>query len=396
MSLTLEAKKLKAGMYRAVLKLNSSGGLELPFNYEWKYERKKPVMIIHNADERIRVDEISQQGDSLIIQMPVFDTEFHCKQTANGMEGFWINNYRTTAQRIAFSSVYGESHRFFPSKGLMENVLNGKWETTFSPGTATASKALGLFQQVEGTDLVNGTFLTETGDYRYLEGMLKDRTLYLSAFDGSHAFLFIAQVTENKLQGQFYSGAHWKENWEAIRNDHFSLRDAEQLTSIRNPELPFELSMKALDGSTVSLSDERYRNKPLIIQLMGSWCPNCMDESRYFSEVYQLYKNQGLEIIALAFEKTNDPQKVKQQVTRLKEKLNISYVILLPLVSGKDKASELLPRLSGITAFPTTLFLNRQHQVVKIHTGFSGPATGADYEVYKQRTENLIKHLLQE
>lgn len=395
-TLSMEAKKLKAGIYRAVLKLNTAKGIELPFNYEWKYERKKPVMIIHNADERIRVDEIAQRGDSIIIQLPVFDTEFHCKQTDNGLAGFWINHYRTTAQRIAFSSVCGESHRFSPSQGLMKNVLLGKWEAEFSPGTSTASKALGLFQQVEGTDQVTGTFLTETGDYRYLEGMIKDSRLYLSAFDGSHAFLFIAQLTENKLQGQFFSGAHWQEDWVAIRNDNFSLRDAEQITSIRNPDLPFELSMKALDGNTVSLSDARYLNKPVIIQLMGSWCPNCMDESRYFTDLYKQYNSQGLEIIALAFEKTNDPQKVKQQVARLKEKLNISYVILLPLVSGKDKAGELLPRLSGITAFPTTLFLNRQHQVVKIHTGFSGPATGADYEVHKQRTENLIKHLLQE
>jgi thiol-disulfide isomerase/thioredoxin len=133
----------------------------------------------------------------------------------------------------------------------------------------------------------------------------------------------------------------------------------------------------------------------VIIQLMGSWCPNCMDESVYFSSLYKEYKTEGLEIIALAFEKTNDLQKATAQVSRLKNRLSLEYTILITQQSGKEKAGETLA-LNKVSAFPTTLFLNKEHKVVKVHSGFSGPATGKEYDLFKQRTENLIKSLLKE
>lgn len=387
---------MKAGIYRAVLQLRPSEQIELPFTYELKYEHKKPIIIIHNADERIRVDEIKIVGDSVFIQMPVFDTEFRCKILPDGLQGNWINHYKSGDNIIPFRSYFGQDYRFFPSAGLSQSTLNGKWQTTFSPESKDMTAAVGLFKQMEGTDLISGTFLTETGDYRYLEGIEKEGKLYLSAFDGSHAFVFVAEIKAQTLKGEFYSGAKWKEPWIAIKNEKAALRDAEEITTIKNPEQAFTLSMKDLNGKVISLEDSAYRNKPLIIQLMGSWCPNCMDESAYFSQLYKKYETEGLEIIALAFEKTTDPEKVKIQVNRLVKRYEITYPILLPLVTGKEKAGELLPRLSAISAFPTTLFLNKQHQVVKIHTGFSGPATGQDYIIYKERTENLIKHLMQE
>ena len=383
-------------MYRGVLSLRAEENAELPFNYEWKYENKKPIMIIHNAEERIRVDEIERIGDSLIIKMPMFDTEFRCVMSSDGLQGKWVNHYRLAQNEIPFRSYFNQNYRFFPSAGFITSGINGKWQTTFSPEAESMSAAVGVFKQVEGTDIIYGTFLTETGDYRYLEGIEKEGKIYLSAFDGSHAFLFVGEIYGVAMRGQFYSGMHWKEYWMATKNEFATLKDAEELTSIKNPELPFELSLRSLSGGTVSLSDAVYKNKPVIIQLMGSWCPNCMDESAYFSSLYAQYNKQGLEIIAIAFEKTNDEEKVKAQLTRLKTKFSIAYPILVPLVSGKDKASELLPRLSSIKAFPTTLFLNKQHQVVKIHTGFSGPATGEEYLQFKLRTENLIKNLLEQ
>ena len=387
---------MKEGMYRGVLSLRAEENAELPFNYEWKYENKKPIMIIHNAEERIRVDEIERMGDSLIIKMPVFDTEFRCVMSSDGLQGKWVNHYRLAQNEIPFRSYFNQNYRFFPSAGFITSGINGKWQTTFSPESESMSAAVGVFKQVEGTDIIYGTFLTETGDYRYLEGIEKEGKIYLSAFDGSHAFLFVGEIYGVAMRGQFYSGMHWKEYWMATKNEFATLKDAEELTSIKNPELPFELSLRSLSGGTVSLTDAAYKNKPVIIQLMGSWCPNCMDESAYFSSLHAQYNKQGLEIIAIAFEKTNDEEKVKAQLTRLKTKFSIAYPILVPLVSGKDKASELLPRLSSIKAFPTTLFLNKQHQVVKIHTGFSGPATGEEYLQFKLRTENLIKNLLEQ
>jgi thiol-disulfide isomerase/thioredoxin len=208
--------------------------------------------------------------------------------------------------------------------------------------------------------------------------------------------LFEAEIKNGKAEGMFYSGTHWKEPWMGIKNEKFELRKADEITVLKNKSGPIDFSFPSLNGRAVSLSDKIYQGRPVIIQIMGSWCPNCMDESRYLAEVYKKYHPMGLEIIALAFEKSDDWEKVKQQVQRMKNKLGVEYEILITLKTGKAKAAEIFPMLNEIIAFPTTIFLSRNHQVVNIHTGFSGPATGQNYEAYKQKTESLIEQLLKE
>jgi thiol-disulfide isomerase/thioredoxin len=386
--------KLKAGNYRATLILNSENNIELPFNFDVVYKGKKPNIIIKNGDERIVVNEITIKGDSVKFKMPIFDTEFKCVLKDNNLEGVWINNYRKEKNILKFKAVFGETNRFnfVPSKA--NPYFEGKWETTFSPNTADSSKAIGVFHHIEQTDYVTGTFLTETGDYRFLEGMKNGNKLYLSCFDGSHAFLFIAEQSDETLKGKFYSGAHWQEDWIAKRNENFKLRNADEITLVKNKDEIINFTFTDLDKKSISLSDKKFENKPIIIQVMGSWCPNCMDESAYLSEIYNQYKTEGLEIIALSFEKTTDFEQAKNSVIRLIKRFNINYTVLLTLQTGKDKASESLSFLNKITAFPTTIFLNKQHQVVKVNTGFSGPATGNDYLEFKKSTEALIKNLL--
>lgn len=390
------SKKIKEGTYRGVLLLNETNATELPFNFDVVYKGKKPTIIIRNADEKIMVDEIIIKGDSVNFKMPVFDTEFRLRLVDDNMEGVWINNYKLLNNKIKFTAVYNDKNRFEFTAGPPDPVFEGRWETTFSPNTKDSSKAIGAFHHSEQTDYVSGTFLTETGDYRYLEGIKNGNKLYLSCFDGGHAFLFIAEYANGMLNGNFYSGATWKEPWIAKRNDAFKLANAEEITFVKNKDEKINFSFPDLNGKIVSLNDKKFENKPVIVQVMGSWCPNCMDESTYFSQLYKQYNGEGLEIIALAFEKTTDPEKAKRQVSRLKTRLGLEYDILITQQTGKEKASEVLSALNKITAFPTTLFLNKEHKVVKVHTGFSGPATGNEYELYKQNTESFVKQLLKE
>lgn len=396
MSSSLFSKKLKEGVYRGVLTLNEENNIELPFTFEVKYKGKKPNIIIKNADERIVVDEITIKGDSVNFKMPVFDTEFKTVFVGDNLEGLWINNYKTTKNKIKFKATYGQSNRFPFAPGKANPYFEGRWETTFSPNTKDSSKAIGIFHHEEQTDYMSATFLTETGDYRYLEGMKVVNKLYLSCFDGSHAFLFVAEHKDDNFTGTFYSGASWQEPWTAKLNEKFKLANAEQITFVKDKEAKINFSFPDLNKKAVSLNDKKFENKPVIIQVMGSWCPNCMDESAYLAGVYKQYKNEGLEIVALAFEKTNDFEKARNQLLRLKKKFNMDYDILVTQQTGKEKASEVLSALNKITAFPTTIFLNKQHKIVKIHTGFSGPATGKEYEEFKQGTESFIKQLLKE
>ncbi len=384
---------LKPGTYRGVLILNEAEGIELPFNFDVIKLKKNYSIVIKNAQEKIKVEELKFKGDSLFFKMPVFDTEFKCLIKSDTLTGIWLNNYRKEKNKIKFIA-YPSNQRFLFKQTSGSALVEGHWETTFSPNTKDSSKAVGLFKHIENTNFIEGTFLTETGDYRFLEGMTSNQQMYLSCFDGSHAFLFIATLSDKKLKGKFYSGAHWQCDWEAIENKNFSLKNANEITFLKDPTTPVNFSFKDLNGNQVSIQDQQFKNKAVLVQVMGSWCPNCMDESAYLSEVYKKQKANGLEIIALAFEKTTDFKIAQQQVKRLKNRFGIEYTILITQLSGKEKASETLSALNKISAFPTLLFLNKSHQVVRIHTGFSGPATGSLYDDFKKETEQLINELV--
>ena len=62
----------------------------------------------------------------------------------------------------------------------------------------------------------------------------------------------------------------------------------------------------------------------------------------------------------------------------------------------KAKASETLPALNRVLAFPTTIFIGRDGKVKHIHTGFSGPGTGIYYEQFKERFNQIVNELLNE
>jgi thiol-disulfide isomerase/thioredoxin len=388
--------QIKPGIWRGTLLLNSEKQIELPFNFEIKNSKGKIQLIIHNAQERIVVDEIALKKDSFNFKMPVFDTEFRTQLVGDTiLKGVWINHTKKENNIISFSAKHGNSMRFPFVPGKPNPFYEGKWEVTFSPNQNDSSKAIGLFSHVYGSAYVNGTFLTETGDYRYLDGMVNNGKLYLSCFDGSHAFLFIAENNGSEItKGDFYSGSSWHENWIAKRNEKFELQNPESLTYLKNPNEQITFSFYNAKNEKISLNDEKYKNKVIIIQIMGSWCPNCMDESVYLSKLYKQYNKKGLEIIALAYERTSDTERSKANITRLTTRLNIEYEVLITGLTGKEKASESLPFLNKVMAFPTTIFLDKDHRVKSIYTGFNGPATGKAHEDYALKTEKLINELL--
>lgn len=388
---------IKKGIWRGVFTLSEKKNeIILPYNFEVSYLKNKPVIEIRNAEERIKVTEITIIHDSVIIKMPVFDSELRTKLIRDTLTGVWINHSKKEKNSIPFEAYYNDPRRFVTNKDASAD-FTGKYEVTFDVGKESEYKAIGLFKQT-GNKLT-GTFLTETGDYRYLEGSVQNNTMALSCFDGSHAFLFFANSAKttgkaDSLSGEAFYGISGKETWTAIRNETFELKDPESITYLKNPNEKITFSFPNLNGKTVSLSDEKFKNKVVIIQLMGSWCPNCMDETAYLAKVYKQYKGKGLEIVALAYERTPDFEKAKNNVLRSKKKFGADYEFLITGLSGSAKASESLPFLNKVSAFPTTIILDRKHRVKTIYTGFSGPATGKAYEQYQVKTDNLIRQLL--
>ena len=257
--------------------------------------------------------------------------------------------------------------------------------------------AKGIFTQT--SNKVTGTFRTTTGDYRYLEGIVDGDSLKLSTFDGAHAFLFTAKATDSTLNGYFYSGNHWKEHFTAKLNNEYELTNEENLTFIKEGYEYFDFSFPDTRGRVVSLSDPEFNNKVVILQIMGTWCPNCLDESKFLVKYSKENPNKDLQIIALAFEEAKTREIAYERIKRFKKRIGIEYPVLLAQfgnLANKTLAQQKLPMLNHIISYPTTIFMDKKGKVRKIHTGFNGPATGEKYTEFTKDFEVFVNELLNE
>ena len=214
-------------------------------------------------------------------------------------------------------------------------------------------------------------------------------------FDGAHAFLFSGRVDGDVISDAgFWSGTRWHQIWSASRDPDASLPDAYSRTHLRRGYDRLTFSFPDHEGRPVSLADEKYAGKVVVIAIAGTWCPNCNDEARFLGELHQNYRDAGLEIIALMFEHFEDLDIATAQVKKFRAKHSIEYDTLIAGISDKDHAAQQLPALDAILAFPTTIFVDRSGTVRTIHTGFSGPGTGEYYERLKTEFTTLVTEML--
>lgn len=384
--------QLKEGVWLG--ELTTMDDQRLPFNFKlYTTPEGKYMLDIVNAQELITVDEITTSNDSIVIKAPGFNGKIVGMFTPNSITGTFI--IETMDRRIPFRAEFNTPERFRDSE-LPELNISGIWETEFSPKTENLYMGKGIFTQKEGK--VSGTFRTPTGDYRFLEGVLDKDSLKLSAFDGAHAFLFLAKATDSSLNGMFYSGNHFKEPFTALRNEAFELPSPDSLTFIKEGYDRLDFSFPDTKGNMVSLSDKKFKNKVVIVQLMGTWCPNCLDETRFLIEHIKEANQNNLQIIGLAFEYAKTEEAAINGIERLADRAGINYPILLAQygTSSKEQAQQKLPMLNRVLAYPTTIFIDKKGDVRRIQTGFNGPATGATFVQFKAEFKDFVAELLQE
>jgi peroxiredoxin len=391
------AAAFKNGIWLA--KLKTASGEYIPFNFELKDSAGKKQLTIINGKERFKVTNVAVQGDSVIIKMPLFDSEIRAVLKENTLQGNWVRHIGSRNILIPFSAQADASWRFFPSPQKAKFNVSGRWSATFTDeDLQNKDVTVGEFKQ-SGND-ITGTFLTTTGDYRFLQGTVSGDELYLSCFDGGHAFLFTGKISNDKTitGGKFYSGASSVQLWNAVKDENAKLPDAYSLTVLKPGYKKIDFTFPDLDKKTVSLTDNQFKNKVVILQILGSWCPNCMDETSYLSSnFYKKYHAKGVEVLGLAYERTADFATSRKNIEQLKNRFNIPYNLLITgYTNNKNEAAKSLPALSNFVAFPTTIIIDKKGDVRKIHTGFSGPGTGDHYTEFTHEFETLIQQLLAE
>ena len=376
--------------------LDSAGG-DLPF--ELIFERKGDELrtVIRNGPERIEVPVTTLRDGELSIDIDYFASKIVAKLSADGssMEGEWRKSLGVErVSTMAFHATQGARPRFKPPAAVdasSRGSLAGRWRVQFE---RDPHPSVGIFSVEDGE--FTGTFLTTLGDYRFLAGVAGDEELRLSCFDGAHAFLFSARLTEEgRLEGSFWSSKGNPVHWTAQRDDEAKLPDSWKLTKADTTELG-GLKFPDLTGTPRSLADPAFAGKARLVVVFGSWCPNCKDETAYLAELDRRFRDRGLSIVGLAFERTGDFEVDAAQLRTYVKRQGIEYPILVAGISNKRRASEALPILDQVRSYPTTLFIHSDGRLRAVHQGFVGPGTGAEYQRLRTEFERLIEELLSE
>ena len=384
------------GTWRAVL---MSPGGELPFGL--RFENHSATII--NGTEHVPVSSVVQSGRHVAIRFAWYDSVIEADLSSDGntLSGEWTKVGSTRNNRMPFHATRGERPRFGTPAGTNATSLRdvtGTWKVQFVDSDGT-SPARGEFQQEAGSSRVTGTFLTPTGDDRYLDGSFEKGLLRLSTFDGAHAFLFQARATaDGTLSGDSWSRDSHNATWTASRSAdaEAALPDGWKDVALTNDAGRFAFRFPDLAGRPTSPTDDRFRGKVVLVNIFGSWCPNCNDEAPLLAAWDRKYRGQGLAIIGLAFELTGNAARDREMVTRFAKRHDIQYTLLVAGVSDKKKASATLPDLSRVLAFPTSVFIGRDGKVRRIYSGFSGPGTGSHFEELRADFENEIQALLKQ
>ncbi len=385
---------LRAGSWRGWL--DSPGG-ELPFGLEIVRRESGYSGIVFNGDERIECPDVSVEPGRFRLRIERYDAVIDATIGEDGrrLSGRWIKTAGGgDLSSLPFHADHGVFPRFGAPSGLSEPEtpnIEGRWAVEFDE----SGPAVGVFETRPGGRVL-GTFLTPTGDYRYLAGKFADGQLRLSAFDGAHAFLFHAALRDDgTLAGEFWSRDSWHETWTARRDPSADLPDGFELTRWLGAQGLDTFAFPDLGGRLRSLDDPEFRGAARIIEIFGSWCPNCNDAAELLGELERDYGDRGLSILGLAYELTGDFERDANQVRRFASHHGLKFPMLIAGVSDKAEASKTLPLIDRIRSYPTTIFIDGNGRVRAVHQGFSGPATGAAHADLRREFRRLVEAMLE-
>ena len=352
---TALAARPKSGVWRFELQYPIT---KIPFVMELEPTRKGWEATLINGRERLNLGLARVAKGVWTYQLQTYQNYLEFTHiSAKSIRGNFVKATVNPPEKVPFSAIPGPIHRFNRPQKKSTISLNGKWSMEMTNSEGKTTQAIALFDQ--SGDTLNASILTPTGDYRYIDGHVSGEEFVSAAFDGVYNFVF-----KGKLSGEVLSGSIAGKSistFTAKRNEQASLPDPLKQTQIE------QVSFKFPDVSGREFSLEDFKGKPVILQIFGSWCPNCIDELDFLEPWYLNNKSKGVEIIALSFEYASTPAEAMKHLKRVIEKRKIPYTVLLAGTSREDKPEEKLPTLKNFISFPTTIFLDKNHKVKKVH-----------------------------
>ncbi len=381
-SAALSAQSL-TGLWDCTVTVN---GTEVPFRMEFSGDAAVAGNFF-NGDERVPSTDGQLQEGSLRLNFDQYASRLEATITEGALEGRYGRDgrwYPFRAHRAPASS---------PASAVGVPDISGLWEIpTKSPKGEAAWR---FIVQQKGAE-VSAAILRVDGDTGALTGTWRDGKFVLSHFSGARPNLL--EITPD-AGGTLKIVQNGRTTLAALRPTSARAQglgepaDPFHHTSVKDASAPFTVAFPDLEGRTVSLNDARFRGKVVVLAISGSWCPNCHDEAPFLEELYRQYRDQGLEVVALSFEESEQLKTLARLRAFIKQ-YGIDYTVLVP--GEPSQLAEKLPQAENLNSWPTTFFLGRDGRVRSVHAGFAGRASGEFYTQTKHEVTDLVERLLGE
>ena len=361
-----------------------------PVEFQVRISRKKSALsaALINGTASEPFSGVAWDGATLTLEMAHYDAKIVATPKEGGLEGTFTRTVAGGTREFPFSATRTAPPPVAEKKPGLS--VSGSWAVEIARPGRRPEKVTALLSQ-KGT-VVTGTMATASGDYGPLHGTFDGEELVLTVFNGIFVYRFTGELLpDGTLAGEYLSSrlppVDWRGKRQSVVADFAGLKPTE-------PEKPFVFALPAMDGKRLSSTEPPFAGKAMIVTAMGSWCPNCHDEAPVLEELWRKYRARGLEVVAFTYEYTDDLERSRRLVAEFRKRNGVTYPILWAGTTKDAASSPLFARVDGPRAYPTTFFLDRQHRIVGVHSGFDGPATGARFKKLKKEWEETVRKLV--
>jgi thiol-disulfide isomerase/thioredoxin len=373
-----------AGLWDAAVVVN---GLEIPFRFEISQSGSNVSGWFFNGDEKVLSTGGKFENGSLVLNFDHYATAVEATLVNGRLAG-------TYNRATGFYPFYAK--RFAPSPAFPNEVpaIDGLWQ--IGVRSNKGESAWRFIVRQSGAE-VTAAILRVDGDTGALAGTYRNGKFVISHFSGARPL--VLELTPQK-DGSLEIVRNREEKMIAVRASEAKLKDVPEPTdpsrhsSVKDPTEPFKFAFPDINGKVLSNTDERFRNKVVIVSISGSWCPNCHDEAPFLAELYRKYQSKGLEIIALSFEEEAQKAKGYPRLLAFNKRYGVEYPVVL--AGEQADLAEKVPQIHNLNSFPTTIFLGRDGLVRGVHAGFAGAASGAFHDNAKEEITAIVERLLAE
>jgi thiol-disulfide isomerase/thioredoxin len=371
------------GSWRAVLDL--AGGA-LPFRLQIEQAGSGWRGKLCNGPACEPFSSVRMVGDSVRLEIADYDARVTALVRPDSLTGYYHNVGSNGPRTIPFRATHGA----WPVTRASNRLL-GRWDATYFLEGSTSPRVFVLRNEADG---FQGTIISSTTDYGPFAGTVVGDSFAIGLFDGSFVYLLTGKLEGDTLRGIFHAGLRTQTPWSAVRSTGAGhLKSPTEITHA-DTTAPLRFKFPDLRGRLVGSDDPRFRDKVVLVDIFGSWCPTCHTATPELLRLYRRYHSRGLEVVGLAFEATGDPAVDARQVRRYRDKFGIPFPLLLAGINDDQSLAAALPQLQGLSAFPTIVFLGRDGRVRRVHAGFHGLAAGPQHARLVREFEAEIQRLL--